>query len=58
MSSVGGGGGTTPINQGRLFIHLKPRDRAQLTRRRGGPVTHPEARRGARACGSSSRTRR
>ena len=58
MSSVGAGGRSNTVNQGRLFIHLKPRVGAHARRGRGGAVTHPEAGRGARACGSSSPTRR
>ncbi len=30
MSAVGGGGRNTTVNQGRLFIHLKPRDQRPL----------------------------
>ena len=52
------GGRSTAINQGRLFIHLKPREPAHAERRRGGPLAHPEAGGGARACGCSSPIRR
>jgi hydrophobic/amphiphilic exporter-1 (mainly G- bacteria), HAE1 family len=31
MSAVGGGGGSSAVNQGRLIIHLKPRDQRQLS---------------------------
>ena len=31
MSSVGGGGRSASVNQGRLFIHLKPRDQRALS---------------------------
>ena len=31
MSAVGGGGRTSSSNQGRLFIHLKPRDQRELS---------------------------
>jgi len=31
MSSVGGGGGSSAVNQGRLILHLKPRDQRELS---------------------------
>jgi hydrophobic/amphiphilic exporter-1 (mainly G- bacteria), HAE1 family len=31
MSAVGGGGGSNAVNQGRLILHLKPRDQRELT---------------------------
>ena len=40
MSSVGAGGRSSTVNQGRLFIHLKPRDERPLERRRGRAVAH------------------
>src|SRR5215217_1287018 len=31
MSAVGGGGGSSAVNQGRLIIHLKPRDQRRMS---------------------------
>ena len=31
MSAVGGGGGASAVNQGRLILHLKPRDQRELS---------------------------
>ncbi|MFL5547918.1 MAG: efflux RND transporter permease subunit, partial [Gemmatimonadales bacterium] len=31
MSSVGGGGGSSAVNQGRLILHLKPRDQREMS---------------------------
>ncbi|HKP48689.1 MAG TPA: efflux RND transporter permease subunit [Gemmatimonadales bacterium] len=31
MSSVGGGGGSSAVNQGRLILHLKPRDQRKMS---------------------------
>ena len=58
MSSVGGGGRTSTINQGRLIMHLKDRDRAGHERRRGGPIAHRRSWRPCPGCGCSSRIRR
>ena len=58
MSSVGAGGRSATINQGRLFIHLKPRDERDLSADEVIQQLHAQARGGARACASSSATRR
>ena len=48
MSSVGAGGRSNSVNQGRLFIHLKPREPARRSSAdAGGPVAHPQAGGGA-----------
>ena len=31
MSSVGGGGGSSAVNQGRLILHLKPRNQREMS---------------------------
>ncbi len=31
MSAVGGGGGSSAVNQGRLILHLKPRDQREMS---------------------------
>ena len=58
MSSVGAGGRSNSVNQGRLFIHLKPRGQRDARAPTRSPSRSPGSWRRCPACGCSSPTRR
>ena len=57
-SAIGAGGGTTTLNQGRVFIALKPKQRAQRQRRPGDPAAADASSPASRASRSTCRLRR